>query len=443
MATVTLTPGLVALPKVGHGVTVLWLVASVQVSTVLVPLPSIPTATSYVTPVEYCRIAARPGRKGVLRVMAKKEVSVESLIAACLLGPEAVGTRDWGPKADRQCEKVDKEGARETILTPHLDAYQAAKDQGRRQERKILKRICREFHARVGWRVRDHEEPVLKEWDPTAPEEEEMLSPEEEAEKAARILELDARIRRWFTYRLRKIRKSLRSNRDIDPRKDPYAVLLANLSGVTAPPKALQAYQQFMRESYDDKIAPVVAERWEEEKKDKIRLAERSKEPKAGFRAEVARQKTIGGRAKEQAAEAKEAYVRSLKNSPSQAPEARQKCIDSVADFVGPILQGLHAHTGMHATLIMGGPVPMYGGELRTLHVSYGRNRTVLGLLLEILNASFLRAARNNPRELANASIDSCTAAAFHLALLWAAIEKNEDSGTKWYLCKRSVVRRT
>ncbi|KAK7006928.1 hypothetical protein R3P38DRAFT_3366740 [Favolaschia claudopus] len=33
MATVTLTPGLVALPKVGHGVTVLWLVASVQVST--------------------------------------------------------------------------------------------------------------------------------------------------------------------------------------------------------------------------------------------------------------------------------------------------------------------------------------------------------------------------------------------------------------------------
>ncbi|KAK7043466.1 hypothetical protein R3P38DRAFT_2767090 [Favolaschia claudopus] len=281
------------------------------------------------------------------------------------------------------------EGAREIILAPHLDAYQIAKDQGRRQERKLLKKICREFHARVGWRVQDHEEPVLKEWDPNAIEDEELLSDEEQAAKTARQEELNARIRRWYTYRLRKIRKSQRSSKDVDPRKDPYAVLMANLSGVVSPPKALQAYQQFMRESYETKIAPVVVEKWAEQKRDNSRLAERSKEPKAGFRAEVAREvfaglpdeerKAIAERAKQEAATAKAEYVDMLKAPPSQAPQARQKCIDGVADFMGPILQGLYTHTGMHATLIMGGPVPMFGGELRTLHVSYGRNLTALG----------------------------------------------------------------
>ncbi|KAK7013742.1 hypothetical protein R3P38DRAFT_3277582 [Favolaschia claudopus] len=292
-------------------------------------------------------------------------------------------------KEDRKNLRLWAEGARETILAPHLDAYQKAKDQGRRQERKILKKICREFHVRVGWRVKDHEEPILKEWDPTAPEDEEMLSEEEAAAKSTRVNELDARIRRWYTYRLRKLRKTQRVGKDEDPRKDPYAVLLANLSGVTAPPKALQAYQQFMKESYDEKIAPVVAERWESEKQDKTKLAERSKEPKAGFRAEVARQvfgnlpdderKAVAERAKQQGADSKALYLRELQATPSQSPADRQRCIDAVPDFVGPILQGLHAHTGMHATLIMGGPVPMYDGELRTLHVSYGRNRTVLG----------------------------------------------------------------
>ncbi|KAK7008539.1 hypothetical protein R3P38DRAFT_2791506 [Favolaschia claudopus] len=215
------------------------------------------------------------------------------------------------PKEERRNLRLWAEGVRESILAPHLDAYQVAMDQGRRQERKFLKK----------------------------PAEEEQLSEEEEKARAERLNELNPRIRRWFTYRLRKQRKRLRTSKDEDPRKDPYAVLLANLSGVTSPPKALQAYQQFMRESYEEKA--------------------------------------IGDRAKAEAAEAKAAYLGTLKAPPSQSPAARQRCIDSVADFAGPILQGLYTHTGLHATLIMGGPVPEFGGEIRTLHVSYGRNRTV------------------------------------------------------------------
>ncbi|KAJ7601397.1 hypothetical protein DFH06DRAFT_1026141, partial [Mycena polygramma] len=47
-------------------------------------------------------------------------------------------------------------------------------------------------------------------------------------------------------------------------------------------------------------------------------------------------------------------------------------------NFIGPILQGINAITGMHATLIVGGPVPAMGGEISTLHYSYGRNKTAL-----------------------------------------------------------------
>ncbi|KAJ7817887.1 hypothetical protein B0H13DRAFT_1922609 [Mycena leptocephala] len=138
-----------------------------------------------------------------------------------------------------------------------------------------------------------------------------------------------------------------------------------------------------MRESYTEKISPVVAERWEEERG---RRQECTKEPKAGFRAQVARdvfaelssqeQKEIGARAKAEATEAKATYLKMLNDGPSQTPEDRQKCITALPDFVAPFLQGLHEYTSLHATLIMGGPIPKFGGELRTVHVAYGRNNT-------------------------------------------------------------------
>ncbi|KAJ7828480.1 hypothetical protein B0H14DRAFT_3718817 [Mycena olivaceomarginata] len=288
------------------------------------------------------------------------------------------------PKEERKNLRLWADGARETILTPHLDNYQTALNQGWRQERKYLKKVCREYNARISWRTLDHEEPVLADWDPAALIVDEQLSNEEEEARAARVKILNARIRRWFTYRLRKINKQ-RSGA-LDPTKDPYAVLLAKLSGLTAPPKARQAYQQFMRESYAEKIAPVVAEEWRKSQEKDSQLSARTKEPKAGFRAQVAREvfadlpsaekKDIAARATEEAVAAKLEYVNALKGPVSTSPEARQKCIDAVGEFMGPILSGLNQHTGLHATLILGGPMPKYGGELRTVHVSYGRNRT-------------------------------------------------------------------
>ncbi|KAJ7883966.1 hypothetical protein B0H13DRAFT_2343915 [Mycena leptocephala] len=289
------------------------------------------------------------------------------------------------PKKERRNLRFWAEGARETILTPHLDEYTIALDKGWREERKYLKQVCNEFHARVDWKLEDHEEPVLRDFDPKEFLPPPNLTDEEEKLRAARVEVLNKRIRRWFLYRLRKLRKSIHSAA-LDPTKDPYAVLLAKLSGVQNPPKARQAYQQFMREAYSEKIAPVVAERWAEQLEENPGDPDRTKEPKAGFRAKVARevfatlstneQQQLGARAKEEALEKKKAFQKALADPPSAQPPDRQKCIDALPEFIGPILRGIQEYTGLHTVLVCGGPVPKYGGDLRTLHVAYGRNKT-------------------------------------------------------------------
>ncbi|KAJ7041766.1 hypothetical protein C8F04DRAFT_1252688 [Mycena alexandri] len=286
------------------------------------------------------------------------------------------------PKAERKNLRLWAEGARESILSPHLTAYGRAVDKGWAHERKYWKGVCREFHARVDWRTQDHEELDLADYDPKAVIPVEMLPEEEEVEKRTRL----KRIRRWFLYRLRKTRKQKRAA-SFDPTKDPFSVLLAKLSGVTAPPKAQQVFQQFMHESYSTIIAPTVTAKWAD--KQESNPGGGSKQPKAGFRAQVARdlfsalpaeeQATIGARAKEEAATRKAAYHKAMKDPASTAPEDRQKCIDALPEFMGPILHGVQECTGLHAVLIFGGPMPKYNGELRTLHVARGRNATRAG----------------------------------------------------------------
>ncbi|KAJ7766368.1 hypothetical protein DFH07DRAFT_955419 [Mycena maculata] len=284
------------------------------------------------------------------------------------------------PKSQRGNLKFWVEGAREEILMPYMEEYNNAMREGWRQERLVLQRICNEFHARVDWKLEDDEEPELKAFDVTQAAQKETLPEDEEKAKHQRIKVLNARIRRWYKYCIRKLRKH-RATDVLDPKKDPYAVLVAKLSRMTAPPKARQAYQQFQVESHTDKIAPVVQERWE------IMLKEAGeehskKQPKAGFHAQVARellaklpveeQKALGERATKVAKEAREAYDKFMKEPASKLPADRQKCIDKVPEF----LAGLQEYTGMHSVLVMGGPVPKYGGEIRTVHVSFGRNNT-------------------------------------------------------------------
>ncbi|KAJ7041281.1 hypothetical protein C8F04DRAFT_1080824 [Mycena alexandri] len=49
--------------------------------------------------------------------------------------------------------------------------------------------------------------------------------------------------------------------------------------------------------------------------------------------------------------------------------------MDALPDFLEPILRGIQEHTGLHAMVVFGGPMPKFDGELRTLSVACGRNR--------------------------------------------------------------------
>ncbi|KAJ7784200.1 hypothetical protein B0H16DRAFT_1446458 [Mycena metata] len=265
------------------------------------------------------------------------------------------------PKAERRNLRLWAEGARESILTPHLEGYAQALDAGWQDERKYWK------------------------FDPNVHIPSVVLPPDQEIAMQTKKKEINERIRRWLSYRVRKFRRH-RAGANLDPTKDPFAVLLAKLSGVTAPPKARQAFQQFMHESYTEQIAPVVADQWAAKRADDPGNPDFTKAPKAGFRAQVARelfgdlsaaeQQAIAARAKEAAASKRSEYQTAMKARPSQAPADRQKCIDALPDFAGPILRGIQEYTGLHAVLVFGGPMPKYSGELKTLHVAYGRNHS-------------------------------------------------------------------
>ncbi|KAJ7687066.1 hypothetical protein B0H14DRAFT_2654051 [Mycena olivaceomarginata] len=235
------------------------------------------------------------------------------------------------PKADRRSKQLWAEGNRESILNPHIEGYTQALSQGWVAERKYWKKVCNEYHTRVDWRTPDEAEPEVQEWSSDHVLPTETLSPEEEVEKRQHVKLLNMRIRRWFKYRVKHICKS---SSGTDPTKDPYTMLLAQLSKTTNPPKARQAFQQYMHESYDADIADLVTEKWTAGESERAAAGDSNKVAKAGFRAQVAReafaqlpvleQKAYGLRAKQAAADAREAYMERLKAPPSQKPQDRQ-----------------------------------------------------------------------------------------------------------------------
>ncbi|KAI5887791.1 uncharacterized protein SCHCODRAFT_02469702, partial [Schizophyllum commune H4-8] len=67
-------------------------------------------------------------------------------------------------------------------------------------------------------------------------------------------------------------------------------------------------------------------------------------------------------------------YKRVLTEPPSQTPEARQAAINALPKFIAPLLAGVYARTGMHVCLLLGGPMPKWGGQLKTVCIAAGRN---------------------------------------------------------------------
>ncbi|KAJ7038475.1 hypothetical protein C8F04DRAFT_1256076 [Mycena alexandri] len=295
--------------------------------------------------------------------------------------------REWKRKAKeaRKKNKMWAEGARESIMRPHLEAYADALARGRRAEHDYLQKVCNEFHVRISWRLADHEEPELPlpPYDAFAPPVPEAVTDEEHVQRLQRQEELNTasvtESSGGSSTRARSLRGPSISVSKL--RDNPYAILLGKLTGLSSPPKARQGYQQFMCES-PTVVADAVTERWNAVMGEDGSV--NTKKPNGPFRCKVAmdlfkdlpdsEQAAIKARAVSEAKVAKDVYAAGMKNGPLKTPQARQECIDNVGRFLAPILRAVREYTGLQSFVVLGGPMPKYGGEIGTLHLSCGTN---------------------------------------------------------------------
>ncbi|KAJ7607209.1 hypothetical protein FB45DRAFT_1040474 [Roridomyces roridus] len=292
-------------------------------------------------------------------------------------------------KKDRQNSRLWADGVRQTILEPHIKPFTEALAQGERAARTYLTRVYSQYHTLIDWRLEDHEEPTLPlpEYDANAVVPEEMLNAEELKKKIARVTNMNGRIRRWLKYRARKSKSAIVKR--VTDVMNPCSVLVAKLAGWKKPPKARQAYQQFQHERIAV-LRPLTLAAWREQNTD-ADAATLKKGPSGAFRAAIARaefkklpqleQDQYAARAKGEGAKKRGEYLQALKDGPSQTPEGRQKCIDNLPDFLTAVMTGVAEYTGLHALVLLGGPIPKYGGEITTIHLSVGRNNAAVPVL--------------------------------------------------------------
>ncbi|KAJ7849727.1 hypothetical protein B0H13DRAFT_2361109 [Mycena leptocephala] len=170
-------------------------------------------------------------------------------------------------------------------------------------------------------------------WDKFAPVVAEELDEDETVRKRKRVRELN----KATHCSLAQVQSTTSAQeRHMDPRKDPFAILVSKLAGINSPPKARQAFQQYMHESYETEIAPTVKTRWSKRGRPGwSRVVATQKGPNAPFRAKVA-------------------SVEVTRGSPAMLSEPHD------ADPAW--------NPGIHGTALcraLGGPIPKYGGELR------------------------------------------------------------------------------
>ncbi|KAJ7056031.1 hypothetical protein C8F01DRAFT_1257848 [Mycena amicta] len=280
--------------------------------------------------------------------------------------------------ADKQNEKGWAKGIIEDeILLKHVPAYAEARKKGLQAERNLLQQIYNEFFFCVPFNLRKGEQPQrpLPQWTPGTVVDDSELSEEDAAMKMGFTKKTKPKIRRWMVYR------TDTAGGTTNPANDIWNVLLAMATNIHPPNKARQGYEQYMHERYGEDIGPTVLEEWIEKHDGETPTSA----PSPAFQAKVARrlfkeldldiQEDYRARAKAEAAVNRAAYKEKLQNWPGQKPQDRQNAIDNLGRFLRRIMKGIADATGLHVFFMAGGPIPQYGGSLRTVHLAYGTSR--------------------------------------------------------------------
>ncbi|KAJ7059927.1 hypothetical protein C8F01DRAFT_1254018 [Mycena amicta] len=271
--------------------------------------------------------------------------------------------------AEKKNEKGWAKGVIEDeILQKHLGGFAEAREKGPQAERNFLKNVLNEFFYCVPWNLKKGEQPPLPlpRWTVDTVVDDDELSDEDKRLKAQFVKQMKPKIRRWFIYRVDSVRGAA------NPGDDVWTVLLAMATNLHPPHKARQGYQQYMHEAYAVSIDPTVQREWSANG-DAANGEAPTTSPSPAFRAKIARrlfhelepdiQQAYRDRAKAESAAKRTEYQAMLRAWPGKTPQDRQNAIDNL---------------GLHVFFMAGGPIPQYGGALRTVHLAYGVNRAAV-----------------------------------------------------------------
>ncbi|KAF9522285.1 hypothetical protein CPB83DRAFT_899762 [Crepidotus variabilis] len=266
------------------------------------------------------------------------------------------------------------QGSRKEFLMQQREYYMTALSDGNVAD--ALANVYRHYFKRYPVDLEHTEEPTaefLSQVNDEAPDPEQELPNEEELEpqefeNAMRVLsertelikKRKKQIRGWLHYQYMKEHEVNDSHPD-----NPYRILLTQLNGQGTPrPRLPVTRNETRRRAEQDKIptknlAPV-REKVAKEMFDALSTPEKAKWEQ---------------KAKTDHAAALKKWEDEIKAGPPIAPESRQQCIQALATFVQPILDGIATYTGWKVTILAGGPEPAHKGRLTMLSVHSGTTK--------------------------------------------------------------------
>ncbi|KAH7917358.1 hypothetical protein BV22DRAFT_1026505, partial [Leucogyrophana mollusca] len=254
-------------------------------------------------------------------------------------------------------EKLKKnwaKGQRLAFFTSHIPGYSAAAMEGHSRATEYPDVVINSYFQRFHWKLRVSEESDVP-FNPESPPFPEDLTPAEAEQKKHKVLAMKKAIRSWFDYRVKSLRKA---GRRAKGERDPWARLLGQLSGVSkSKPKALQPHQRWSKDHSKGLSRTAGLSRARVES---IWLLFDAREYKKMAKSE--------GKA------AMEKWHADLAAPPSTVATDRQRALDTLSSFAGPILAGMHEILGMHVTLLVGDPESRKDGQINVLCMHEGVN---------------------------------------------------------------------
>ncbi|EDR08563.1 uncharacterized protein LACBIDRAFT_327105 [Laccaria bicolor S238N-H82] len=284
---------------------------------------------------------------------------------------------------DVEVEVVDREpllrvlkrnwakGARLTFLESYIDNYKNGLLT--KKAPAVLDSIVNAWFARFHWTI-----PLSAETDlpattlPVGPDGHEILTKEHRKLKAEVVERTRTSLYGWFEYRCKKIVKLPHS---VKGGKDPMSILISRLLGQDAtPPKRNAPWEAWAKVHFPEMKATFNVEFKQSGKPRNLLASARNEFKMAAFkRLDEAERQRWEDIAQQEHLDHKK-RLEDLEGEGLMDPEAAQEVLDRLPNLLGLLIQAIREATGMHLSVLVGGPEPKKKGQLNMFGIHHGTN---------------------------------------------------------------------